>query len=77
MLLAGSWFPNQGLNLGSLQWKHGVLTTGLPGNSQLMILNRILTGELRRDVDYLSNVTLGFSALVPPAGSIYEHIQIF
>ena len=28
---AGSQFPHQGLNL---QWKHGVLTTGLPGKSQ-------------------------------------------
>ena len=25
-------FPDQGSNLGLLQWKCGVLTTGLPGN---------------------------------------------
>ena len=29
----GSQFPDQGLNLSSLQWKLGVLTTGLPGKS--------------------------------------------
>ena len=28
-------FPDQGLNLHSLQWKRGVLTTGPPGNSLL------------------------------------------
>ena len=28
---AGSSFPDQGSNLCPLQWKHGVLTTGLPG----------------------------------------------
>ena len=27
-------FPDQGLNLCPLQWKHGVLTTGPPGKSQ-------------------------------------------
>ena len=26
-------FPDQGSNLCPLQWKHGVLTTGPPGNS--------------------------------------------
>ena len=31
---AGSYFPNQGWNPCFLQWKHGVLTTGLPGKSQ-------------------------------------------
>ena len=31
--LAGSWFPDQGLNLGPLQWKHQVLTTGPWGKS--------------------------------------------
>ena len=30
----GSLFPNQGSNLCHLQWKHGVLTTELPGKSQ-------------------------------------------
>ena len=29
----GPYFPNQGLNLHPLHWKHGVLTTGLPGKS--------------------------------------------
>ena len=31
--VCGSQFPNQGLNPGPQQWKHQVLTTGLPGNS--------------------------------------------
>ena len=31
--LAESLFPNQGLNLGPLQWKLRVLTTRPPGNS--------------------------------------------
>ena len=31
---AGSQFPDQGSNLCPLQWKHRVLTTGLPGNSR-------------------------------------------
>ena len=30
---AGSYFPDQGSNPCSLQWKCGVLTTGLPGKS--------------------------------------------
>ena len=30
----GSQFPDQGSNPGPLQWKHGVLTTGPPGNSR-------------------------------------------
>ena len=34
--LVGSYFPDQGLNPCSLKWKHGVLTTGLPGNSSLV-----------------------------------------
>ena len=29
----GIQFPGQGLNLGSLLWKHGVLATGPPGKS--------------------------------------------
>ena len=29
----GSWFSDQGLNQGPWQWKHKVLTTGLPGKS--------------------------------------------
>ena len=31
--LAGSYFPDQGLNLHPQQWKHGVLTTGPSGHS--------------------------------------------
>ena len=33
--LARSWFSYQGWNSGPQQWKHRVLTTGLPGNSLL------------------------------------------
>ena len=36
--LVGSSFPDQGSNPGPLQWKHGVLTTGPPGNSQPLFL---------------------------------------
>ena len=32
--LMGSWFLDQGSNSCSLKWKHRVLTTGPPGNSQ-------------------------------------------
>ena len=31
--LLASWSSHQGWNSHPLQWKHGVLTTGLPGNS--------------------------------------------
>ena len=34
--LAGSQFPHQGSNPCPLQWKHGVLTTGPPGNSPFL-----------------------------------------
>ena len=33
MWCEGSWFPDQGLNLGPLHWKHGVLAPGMPGKS--------------------------------------------
>ena len=33
--LARSWFSYQGWNAGPQQWKHRILTTGLPGNSLL------------------------------------------
>ena len=33
----GSYFPDQGLNLYPLQWKHRILTTGLPGKSLYMV----------------------------------------
>ena len=39
MQLAGSQFPSQDLNLGPRQWKHRVLTTGLPGKSLLDLVN--------------------------------------
>ena len=41
--LAGSYFPDQGLNPGPQLWKHRVLTTGQPGNSQpWSVLNQSL-----------------------------------
>ena len=33
----GSQFPGNRLNLHSLQWKHGILTTGLPGKSPVNV----------------------------------------
>ena len=38
MRLAGSYFPNQGLNPWPQQRKRGVLTTGPPGNSLLVLI---------------------------------------
>lgn len=37
----GSSFPNQRLNLSSLQWKLRASTTGLPGNSQKSIFFKV------------------------------------
>ena len=34
--LVGSWFSDQGLNSGPPQWKHQILTTGLPGSSWMV-----------------------------------------
>ena len=34
----GSWFPDKGLNLYPLHWKHGVLTNEALGNSLISIL---------------------------------------
>ena len=31
----GIYFPDQGLNLGSLLWEHGVVATGPPGKSSI------------------------------------------
>ena len=45
--LAGSLFSAQGSNLGSRQWKRGVLTTGPPGNSlssQVLIVGVLHVG---------------------------------
>ena len=43
--LVGCQFPDQGLNPCHLQWKHGALTTGWPGNS-LHNLFRKLTEDI-------------------------------
>ena len=37
MVHVGILVPDQGLNLCPLQWKCGVLTTGLPGKSQMFL----------------------------------------
>ena len=49
----GSRFPNQELNLGPLQGKSGVLTTGPPGSPTFFILKR----EEKREEE---NTTLEF-----------------
>ena len=46
--LVGSWFPDQGWNLGPQQWKHPVLTTGLRGKFQISIFFFKLSRESRR-----------------------------
>ena len=38
VVLCGISFPDQGLNLGPLGWKHGVLATGPPGKSLSMVM---------------------------------------
>ena len=35
------WFPNQGSNLGPLQWKRQMLTVRLPGNSRFLLKPQI------------------------------------
>ena len=35
----GSWLPDQGSNSCPLEWKHGVLTTGPPGKSQVFFFS--------------------------------------
>ena len=41
---AGSYFPDQGLNLHPLQWKREVLTTGPPGKSRRDLLRWLKLG---------------------------------
>ena len=41
--LAGSWFPDQGLNPGPWQWKSQILATGPPGNSLNFVLTKFHT----------------------------------
>ena len=40
-VFAGSYFPDQGSNPCSLQWKHGILTTGPPGKSLQFFITSI------------------------------------
>ena len=39
--LVGSSFPDQGLNPCALHWKHGVLTSGMPGRSALPLKSHL------------------------------------
>ena len=48
-LLAGSYFPGQGLNLRPRQRKRGVVTIGPPGNPPSPLLGRILPLFLGKD----------------------------
>ena len=41
--LVGSSFPDQGLNPCALHWKHGVLTSGMPGRSALPLKSHLLS----------------------------------
>ena len=61
---ARSLFPNQGLNPCPMQWKHGVLTTRLPGKSQSQPFTYIVIGHPDYGVFILS-VAWGFSAPEP------------
>ena len=44
----GTWFPNQGLNLGPLHWERGALTTGPPENSH----PKTLSGKLETKMPF-------------------------
>ena len=39
----GIYFPDQGSNLGSLLWEHGVVSTGQPGKSPNIFLTKPLS----------------------------------
>ena len=47
----GIQFPDQGLNLGPLHWKHGLLATELPGKSLSYVINSIYSEKIQ----YLSS----------------------
>ena len=49
-VLVGSQFPDRGSNPGPLQWKHGVLTTGPPVNSQQPFFNDFKIFEEHRRI---------------------------
>ena len=38
----GSSFPNQGLNPCPLHWEHGVITTGAPGESLVLLISDVV-----------------------------------
>ena len=48
----GSYFPDQGLNLHPLHWKHRVLTTGPPGTSLNKLIILLSTPYLDDKRDY-------------------------
>ena len=63
----GIWFPDWGLDLGPLHWKHGVLDTGPPGKSQGCIIKHIATvdnwglippGKLRNRAEQASELII-------------------
>ena len=48
-----SYFPDQGLNLHPLQWKHGVLTTRAPGKSPALDREKLWRSDPLGDVHSL------------------------
>ena len=59
---AGSQFPNQGLNLRPLHWKHGALTTGLPGKSLIVVFTCITI--MTEEIEHLFMCLLAFVYLL-------------
>ena len=62
----GSQFPDQGLNPCPLHWEHGVLTTGPPGKSLLLLLllshfSRVQLCATPEMATYQAPPSLGFS----------------
>ena len=56
MQYAGSWFPNQSLNLCPLHWEPRVLTTGPPGKS---LKESYLSMRIKGDF-FLSKIAFNF-----------------
>ena len=52
----GCQLPNQGSNLHTLQWKHRVLTTGLPGKTFVCLL--LLLKQITTDTMVQNNTTI-------------------
>ena len=47
IVACGLQFPDQGLNLGPLDWEHRVLTTAPPGKSQTFLFKTSLQKNLK------------------------------